>query len=81
MSWGEGEAPKDLGHAEVRRETDAAIEVACEGWLFWVPKSVIHDDSEVWELDQEGQLIVKQWWADKGDVHKRPVPSDEWEAF
>lgn len=30
----------------------------------WVPKSVITDDSEVWEAPQEGNLIVEDWWAD-----------------
>lgn len=31
----------------------------------WVPKSVIHDDSEVWQTKQEGDLIVHAWWARK----------------
>lgn len=32
---------------------------------FWVPKSVIHDDSEVYEKGGEGKLVVKTWWAQK----------------
>lgn len=32
----------------------------------WVPKSVIHDDSEVWEMGQDpGTLVVQGWWAQK----------------
>lgn len=32
----------------------------------WVPKSVIHDDSEIWEGGQEtGDLVVQDWWAEK----------------
>ncbi len=34
----------------------------------WVPISVIHDDSEIFERtgeNSEGTLIVKQWWAEK----------------
>ena len=32
---------------------------------FWVPKSVIHDDSEVYCEDSSGSLIVPEWWVDK----------------
>ena len=31
----------------------------------WIPKSQIHDDSEVWKNGQEGDLIVTDWWARK----------------
>ncbi len=33
----------------------------------WVPKSVLHDDSEVYQLssDPDGKVIVMEWWADK----------------
>ena len=39
-------------------DTDGPTEV-------WVPKSVIHDDSEVFAADDEGTLIVFEWWAEK----------------
>lgn len=32
---------------------------------FYVPKSVIHDDSEVYAKGHEGKLVVKNWWANK----------------
>ena len=32
---------------------------------FWVPKSIVHDDSEVWKLGDEGKLVVKTWWAER----------------
>ena len=32
---------------------------------FCIPKSVIHDDSEVWKFGDKGRLIVKTWWAEK----------------
>lgn len=32
---------------------------------FTVPKSVIHDDSEVWKKGQEGKLVVQLWFAVK----------------
>jgi hypothetical protein len=33
----------------------------------WVPHSVIHDDSEVYDAkgNNEGKLVVQRWWADK----------------
>lgn len=33
----------------------------------WVPRSVIGDDSEVFDADENavGTLIVEDWWAEK----------------
>ena len=32
----------------------------------WVPKSVIHEDSEVFDMEHsEGTMIVHRWWAEK----------------
>lgn len=30
---------------------------------FWVPKEVVHDDSEVYGKGHEGKLVVKMSWA------------------
>lgn len=48
-------------------ETQMAVKVIRHdtGMMFWVPKSVIHDDSEVWKTFTEGNLIVTKWWAEK----------------
>ena len=60
-----------LGKGKVLRQTEKAILFEPEDTdvdQFWVPKSVVHDDSEVWEDaddKREGELIVKQWWAEK----------------
>lgn len=44
---------------------------------FWVPKSVIHDDSEIWDkVGQEGKLIVQAWFAEKEGWYK-PAAKDE----
>jgi hypothetical protein len=32
---------------------------------FWVPKSQIDSDSEVYKAGTSGKLVVKRWWADK----------------
>lgn len=35
----------------------------------WVPRTVIHDDSEVFEKGDTGTLVLKTWWAeDRGLV-------------
>lgn len=33
--------------------------------VVWVPRSVIHDDSEVYEDGHDGRLVVKSWFAAK----------------
>lgn len=61
-----------LGEARILRQSDKAImvELVEVGEEIWVPKSVIHDDSEVYGDDVgpdglSGDLVVKQWWAEK----------------
>ena len=63
--------PVDLGLVFVIRETDLALLVSFEdtGNELWVPKSVIHDNSEVWRgIDKHGTLVVEAWWAQKEDM-------------
>lgn len=49
------------------RETDKALLVDFGGHEVWVPKSVIHDDSEVFDADKnaEGALVLLEWWCDR----------------
>jgi hypothetical protein len=57
-----------LGEAEVSRTTDKALLVYIDdlGEEVWIPKSVIHDDSEVYSsTGSTGELIVHSWWAEK----------------
>lgn len=51
----------------VIRESDSglALLIEIEGKEVWVPKSVIHDDSEVYDEDHEGELVLKEWWAEE----------------
>ena len=45
------------------------IKLEEEDKLIWVPKSVIHDNTEVYDLNHEGDVMVDQWWAeDKGFI-------------
>jgi hypothetical protein len=74
-----GREPCDVGHAECTAETERAINVTIRDGLrpgvrgrsLWVPKSVIHDDSEVYGFTDDsgtGRLIVYRWFAEKEDL-------------
>lgn len=58
-------ATTKIEDVEVLRETDDAILVQFDNQELWVPKSVIHDDSEVYEMGCDGTLIIAEWWAEK----------------
>jgi len=46
------------------RETEKAILVQLtDGAETWIPKSVLHDDSEVYKLHDSGTLAVAEWFA------------------
>ena len=59
--------PHSLGQGEAIRETDAAVLVMVEDLdeEVWIPKSQIHDDSEVWEDGHVGEVVVSEWLAGK----------------
>ena len=60
---------REEGNYEVRatavRATEKALLVDIDGNEMWIPQSVIHDDSEVYEEGDTGLLVVKGWWAQK----------------
>jgi hypothetical protein len=78
MGRSEGHEGVTIGEGECVRETDRAILVELRGpkdsfggrtvTEKWIPKSVIHDDSEVFEADTEGSVIVHRWWAEKEGI-------------
>lgn len=53
---------------EVKKETDKAILCDIEGEEIWIPKSQISDDSEVYEEDTSGTLIISRWLAKEKDL-------------
>lgn len=58
--------PFTAGTGTVIKDSGKAILVDLDGvGKVWVPKWAIHDDSEIWEEDQEpGELVVKEKFAE-----------------
>ena len=49
----------------VRDARDKALKVELDdGTHLWVPRSIIADESEVYEEDTEGTLIIPEWFAE-----------------
>ena len=54
------------GSFVVTRETAKALYVeGDDGTRRWIPKAVIHDDSEVYAQGTSGKLVVEDWFAEK----------------
>lgn len=50
-------------------ETPKAIKVRLDnGDEHWIPKSVIDDDSEVYQSDTDGKLIIKSWFCEQEGI-------------
>ena len=63
-----GDDPHEMGSVEITAETAKALLcIPEEGEQYWIPKSVVHDDSEAWKKGDSGKLIVKKWWAEKNN--------------
>lgn len=54
--------------ATAKRETPKALLVELEdGTERWIPKSAIHDDSEVYDSTENatGEIVIHEWFARK----------------
>jgi hypothetical protein len=58
-------------HATVIRESDKALMVAIRGieGSRWVPKSLVHDDSEAYQAGASGTLMLPTWFVER-DLRK-----------
>ena len=66
MSWG---GTVSFDGVECIKETDAALLCVIDDDEVWIPKSQIHDDSEVCEEGSSGTLVITEWIArEKGLV-------------
>lgn len=59
----EDDEPITLPSVAAIHETAKALLVVIDGLKVWVPKSQIHDDSEVYASGHTGDLVVTAWWA------------------
>lgn len=65
------EETADFPNAEATKESPRALYCNIPGHKgaksLWVPKSVIHDDSEVFDAGENshGKLVLKMWFAEK----------------
>lgn len=55
----------DLANVTVKRDSGKALLCLIDGDDYWIPKSQIHDDSEVYEMETEGTLIIPRWLAEE----------------
>jgi len=59
----------NLGQAQAIAGTEKALRVQLESedTARWIPRSQIHDDSEVYDLGNNatGDLVIKRWFAEK----------------
>ena len=61
-----------IENCRVIRDTGKTILVDIGGELEkWIPQSVVDDDSDIWQEGDEGDLVVKAWFAEKEGL-------DEW---
>jgi hypothetical protein len=49
-------------------ETEKALLCEIEGENYWIPKSQIRDDSEVFEQGTEGKLVIPRWLAEEKNL-------------
>lgn len=64
----DGNGPYQLGIGKIIRETEKAVLAQIEERQIWIPKSVIHDDSEAFSTtdgENVGLVVTKKWWAEK----------------
>ncbi len=60
-----------LGDGQLVRESESgkAFLVRLDsGAEIWIPKSVLHDNSECYQLDDEGDVVVETWWAERENL-------------
>ena len=53
-----------IREVECTKETEKALLVTDHaGFEEWIPKSAVHEDSEVYSERDEGDLVLKSWKA------------------
>lgn len=70
MSFDDGRDPENIGPHVCVFATPKALKVVPKGGdenedAFWVPRSVVHADSDVCDDGDAGDLVVQRWFAEK----------------
>lgn len=67
MSWSDEDEVVRFEDCRAVHSTTKAllVHVPDLGDEFWVPQSVVDDESEVFEAGDEGDLVLQEWWARK----------------
>ena len=55
----------ELEDVTVEAETDLALLCMIDDKQRWIPKSVVHEDSEVSEEGDTGTIVIMRWFAEK----------------
>jgi hypothetical protein len=55
----------EFENAECIKETDLAILVVIDGEEYWIPRSQMSDESDVYGEGQSGTLIITEWIAEQ----------------
>ena len=50
------------------QQTPKAILCEIEGTEVWIPQSLVHVDSEVYQVGGEGMLVIPTWFAKKAGL-------------
>jgi len=55
----------ELEDITVEAETDLALLCVIDDKQRWIPKSVVHEDSEVSREGDSGTIVIMRWFAEK----------------
>jgi hypothetical protein len=55
----------ELEDVAVEAETDLALLCNIDDKKHWIPKSVVHEDSEVSSDGDTGTIVIMRWFAEK----------------
>ena len=58
----------EIEDVTVEAETDLALLCIIEEKQHWIPKSVVHEDSEVSGEGDTGTIIIMRWFAEKAGL-------------
>ena len=60
-----GDWTVEIDDVTVEAETDLALLCSVEDKKHWIPKSVVHEDSEVQSEGDSGTIVIMRWFAEE----------------